>query len=767
MAALKYSCPRPFYLFFIIFYLIFTSVLPAQISFSDLDISDDNRLLFRVSTSAKQEALFISDINDRSMRQLTAFPERMDLIENGRILQVSNALGTMRIPVSGGLPVEISAVEGGSLRARMDEILVSPNGRWSLNLVPETHAYGTLVLLDNATGESIIIASRVERPDRVFPASWSPDSELFIYSRMGRLYFCAVNTGVFSSSHPADERFRLLGEGTINSIVWDRGGDCFYLRGSAIYRLRTIELFTRSLYTDVLEIGTMAGKIPFEFNPYFDSFWIAPDSRSMLLSKGGRNVFYYPLQNDDSILAGSGLPYLVLPHSHSDIKVLWPAVGGITVMAAPRSGSSLLAWRLDPGAPNAAFVPLRSPLGSNISLSPNGSMAVFWGENGIALYDYAGWRLLETVSSRPAYSCIWLSNNELITGDDRGIERIVLFPGENIRILNRDLICLSRAARFAFENSNADGKAQRILAQNNGAWYITDGVMPWTEMPNPDPRPSSQISASYRVYLENQSSGPYANLPLVRNIASVGTFSLISVPEYRTTTAAMPAASDADGIFVQGRNTGAREISLCFDLYDDAEGLFEVLEALSRRNIRATFFLGGEFIRRYPEAANDIADAGHEAASLFFSSLDLSDSRYQIDDTLIARGLARNEDEYFNATGRELALLWHPPWYSASSQTVLAAAGAGYLTIGRDIDPYDWVSREDEKSFALPYFSASDTIDRIMGLTRPGNIIPVRLGLLQGGRTDYLFQRINVLLDALLEEGYRIIPVSELVNHAL
>jgi hypothetical protein len=153
---------------------------------------------------------------------------------------------------------------------------------------------------------------------------------------------------------------------------------------------------------------------------------------------------------------------------------------------------------------------------------------------------------------------------------------------------------------------------------------------------------------------------------------------------------------------------------------------------------------------------------------MFFAPIDLSDSRYQIDNDFIARGLARTEDEYFNATGREMALLWHPPWYAGPTEAITAAARAGYVTVNRDIDPLDWISREDEKSFGIPQYSSADMIDsiinRITSLSRSGPIVPVRLGLLSGGRSDYLFRHINVLLDALAEEGYTVVPVSRLVR---
>jgi hypothetical protein len=159
-----------------------------------------------------------------------------------------------------------------------------------------------------------------------------------------------------------------------------------------------------------------------------------------------------------------------------------------------------------------------------------------------------------------------------------------------------------------------------------------------------------------------------------------------------------------------------------------------------------------------------IAEMGHETASMFFAPIDLSDARYRIGGDFVARGLARNEDEFY-AAGGELSLLWHPPFYAASSEIISAAARSGYRTIGRDVDPMDWVSREDARQLGVSQYSASSIIDRIINLKRPGSIIPIRLGMLTGGRGDYLFHRIDVLLDALVRSGYSVVPVSTLIEH--
>jgi hypothetical protein len=108
--------------------------------------------------------------------------------------------------------------------------------------------------------------------------------------------------------------------------------------------------------------------------------------------------------------------------------------------------------------------------------------------------------------------------------------------------------------------------------------------------------------------------------------------------------------------------------------------------------------------------------------------------------------------------------LWHAPYYAYSSEIADAAYSAGYTTITRDFDPLDWVSREEEQRLGLAPYSASDLVDRILEAKKPRSVIPIRLGLLSGGRKDYLFSRINVLLDALAREGYSVIPVSDLME---
>ncbi|MDR2048212.1 MAG: polysaccharide deacetylase family protein [Treponema sp.] len=745
------------------FFAVLTLGLGAELRFSGLDLAGDSRLLFSAASGDRGQ-LFFAALKEFSVGRLSAFPEKMTLLDGGTLL-VQSVFGVQSLPVSGGLPRAVPgfppftgsfAVPGGA-----GAVVPSADGNWLLLVEPTSFARGNLVLLNGKTGTRVTVARAVERPGSAFPASWSGDSRLFIYSKSGKLYYYTVNT---SAPPPEDERYRFIGDGDINSVYW-AGESFYYLKGSALYRVHGAELFARTPYSVFLDAGVPVGKIPFEFDPAFDSFWIAPDASAMVLSKGARNIFYYPLK--EPLPSGAPLPYILTPADVSFCTVIWDG-NGASVILAFRDGKAA-AYRIT----GRRFEELSAPPGSRATLSPGGQWLALWGKDGAVLFDYRAWKPVRTLSAVPVLSCVWSGADELVVGAEDRIERVFLGRDGTEK---KELVCLSSVDRYGFEK---DGN--RVLAKSGAAWYATDGVLPWTEIPL-SPAASappvalgevSLVSSSFRVYLEERRSGVFSNMPMVRNLSGTGTFPLFPVigivrerlpAESAILARTKDGTSEIAGVFTHG-SRDSKKVAVCFDLYDDDTGLYKALDVLSRCGVKASFFLNGEFIRRHPEKAAEIAAAGHETGSMFYAPLDLSDSRFRITKEFIARGLARNEDEYHKATGRELSLIWHPPWYSLSPEIALHAAAAGYRTVGRDIDPGDWLSGENAWRIGMEPVFAADMIDGVMDsldFRKGGSIIPVRLGLLPGSRNDYLFNKLELLFDALIRTGYEIVPVSDL-----
>lgn len=752
--------------------LFFLIPLFADIRFEGLDLSADGRLLYAVQVSnqgsSPEKGLFISDLEKNNSIVLTAFPKKIDLLDESRIIQIQNSFGTFRIPSNGGLPQSVPGFPGFTDGAppqtgQIEAMASSYDGKWILYVEPVTSAYGNLVLIDVASGKRSSVASHIERPGKRFPAIWSRDSRVFIYTKDGKLYYHTLNT---LNSASVDEQFRLIGDGQINSVYWGPRGDFFYIQGRTVYKVRSAELFARSLYTSFLEIGQVAGILPFAFDPAFDLFWIHPESKAIVVSKSGQILFYFPLRTSistdtTSTDLSSFYPYLVLPALCSEIRLLWSTSDIITLWGLRADQSSIaFAYRMDVSKEKGpySFIPLALPAVSDGLLAPDGTKAVLWGDGGCFLYNYQDWKPIFTISKKSTFAARWLNNDELIIGDTNLLYR---FKQPD----NRTILSLSKADAFGYED-----KTGAVLAKSDDIWFRTDGNTPWSHSDTVRLRPTAVSSDRFRVYLENQGGSPYQNIPMVRSIDGLSTKSLIlpdgSLYEPISNVPAQEGMSSINGVFNNGRRYGLRMISLTFDVIDSPEGLTTVLETLKQYGIRATFFINGEFIRRYGESTRLLAASGHEIGSLFFAPIDLADTRYRVDDAFIKRGLARNEDEYFQTTGKELSSIWHAPFYILSPELIAAASAAGYKTIGRDIDPFDWVSKTDVRSSYVPYRSASEIVDQIMKSKRPGSIIPVRIGTNEGSRTDYLFNRLDVLLDALLRAGYQIVPVSTLMENS-
>jgi peptidoglycan/xylan/chitin deacetylase (PgdA/CDA1 family) len=709
------------------------------ISFQGLDVSNDDRLLFKADFQ-NQQALYLSYLNDLSLKQLTAFPEKLEVGDGGKTLIASNSFGAVKINVSGGLPSVLPGYPSFlnkkiPLKGKLQNFSLSADSRWLLYVEPVSAAYGNLILVDTLGGNIRIACENIELPSGNFPALWSPDSALFIYEKAGNLYYFPV---IQTNTPYSDERFRMLGQGGISSVIWGQQRDFYYLHINTLYRVSSPELFTRTIYGDFLSIGTVAGILPENFNPQTDRYWLAPDGTSVIVSNDLKSFYFYPLGDIQG--GNSVLPYVMLPQGCLGLNVMWDSAGHVTVAAALMQKSPAF-WRFEvSGKTIKQLTSGENPLSANGLLSPDKTKAAFWGEAGLELWDFVNWRLIQNLSKDRIFSCAWIDNDELAAGNIRFIEAINVVS----RTFQRRMICLSTADEFGFEDLNEQA---RILIKSGNDWYAGNGIDSWVPIRLPRLRKLSITSERYRVYLETQSSGPFINIPMVRNFNSTATVSLVSGHSY-------------SGAYRHEKQS----IALCFDLYDDDTGLYQILDALGKNNIKATFFINGDFIRRNPAASAVVFEAGHEIASLFYAPIDLSNSRYRVNREYITQGIARNEDEYFRVTGKELYSLWHPPFYRNSEFISSAAAESGYHTVTRDVDCGDWLPRDEALRLGIKQNTASDMINIIIERKKHGAVIPLRIGLLPGGRDDYLFHRFDVLLNALLRSGCEIVPVSAVIR---
>jgi peptidoglycan/xylan/chitin deacetylase (PgdA/CDA1 family) len=753
----------------------------AEVEFLGLDLGKDDRLLFSARADlpgdGSYDSLFAAELATGAITQLTLFPEHIALVDGGRRLEIQNRFGLFRTDDALRNPAPVPGYPSFSKGAGMPSGRILPSapsvdGVWVLSAERSSAAYSRLYIVNVASGARTLVSEKVESDVDRFPARWSPDSRYFVYAKGGSVYYYSIDQ--LTGARVLGEDLRKIGGGTIASVRWGTDSSLFYLRGTSLYRILPAEFFPQALYRGLAGMGLLAGITPFPYDPNFDDFWVSTEGSRIVLSKGGRNLFLLYLDPDDTRGPAKvvALPYLLLQGGTTVRDVLWPARGSVTVFtdslagAARHPGAYRFSAPSDPTDLDLAMgvQELDAADATELVLSPDGTKILLVSPAGVKVRNYADWKLEAEIKAPDALHALWIGQDRLVIATTRLIEDVSLATG------GRSLISLAQAEAFGRSEDGAF-----MAASSQGAWKIaipkadaSYGAGAWAAADAFKVLPAATNSGAYRVYLETTSAapGPFRNLVMVRSVKAFGTSPLLPAP----TLAYAPfpekdEARQADA-FDHGSRIRRRELALTFDAMDQAEGLVPVLNALKDYGITATFFVNGEFVRRNPGQARLLAASGNEVGSMFYTTVDPTDARFAADRDYIRRGLAKAEDEWFAATGRELALIWHTPFYTRNDDILAAGASMNYRYVGRDMDSLDWVSSTDALRLSASYLDAHTIIERIVGSAKPGSIVPIRLGTPEGGRADYLFLYLPLLVNALEDSGYDIVPVSTLIEHA-
>lgn len=240
-----------------------------------------------------------------------------------------------------------------------------------------------------------------------------------------------------------------------------------------------------------------------------------------------------------------------------------------------------------------------------------------------------------------------------------------------------------------------------------------------------------------------------------------------------------PFSPDAD--FSRGP-TWERKIALTFDGGAEANATEEILDTLKTKRVRATIFLTGRYIQRYPDLVRRMVQEGHEVGNHTFSHPRLT--TYAVNgrqETLsgVTREFLQSELRqaarlFEQVAGRPMIPYWRAPYGEHNQKIRRWAAEIGYLHVGwtrdpgvgEDLDTRDWVADPHSRI----YYHAEEVRERILNFGKGrkteanGGIILLHLGTQR--RQDQVHRELPVIIDGLRTRGYRLVPVSDL-HHAL
>jgi len=193
---------------------------------------------------------------------------------------------------------------------------------------------------------------------------------------------------------------------------------------------------------------------------------------------------------------------------------------------------------------------------------------------------------------------------------------------------------------------------------------------------------------------------------------------------------------------IYGVEREEKVIALSFDAAWGADFTDDLLDILARHNIKATFFLVGFWVEKYPEMAKRISDAGHEIGN--------HSSTHPHMPTLSAEQIAfeitRTHDLIKQETGQE-ARLFRPPFGEYSNRVIETLDSLNYLTIQWSVDSLDWQQN----------MTKDDIIKRVTSRAHPGAIV------LFHNNATYTPEALEPIILKLKEEGYTFTSIGDLL----
>lgn len=188
--------------------------------------------------------------------------------------------------------------------------------------------------------------------------------------------------------------------------------------------------------------------------------------------------------------------------------------------------------------------------------------------------------------------------------------------------------------------------------------------------------------------------------------------------------------------------TSGNAVAITFDCAWGAGDIPEILETLKKENVRASFFMVGQWAEKFPDAVGLIARDGHDIANHGYSHLRMS---------TVGKEKCKSEILLCNQKLEEISgvkvNLFRPPYGDYNNTVIEASNELDCYPVQWNVDSLDWKKEMSREAI----------LDRILKRTKPGSII------LFHNDTQYTSKLLPQIISELKAKDFEFLPVSELI----
>ena len=182
-------------------------------------------------------------------------------------------------------------------------------------------------------------------------------------------------------------------------------------------------------------------------------------------------------------------------------------------------------------------------------------------------------------------------------------------------------------------------------------------------------------------------------------------------------------------------------VALSFDAAWGNEDTQTLIDILDQYGVNTTFFVVGDWVDKYPESVQALAEAGnevmnHSSSHAHFSALSTSE---------ITADISACNDKIEAITGVR-PTLFRCPYGEYDDHVIKAVNSLDMTAVQWDVDSLDWKG-----------ISADQIARRVLDRVQPGSIV------LFHNAAEHTPEALPKILEALLSDGYRVVPVSQIL----